>query len=254
MMHEIGSASECVDARGEVIGRWNCRGKEEDGDADEKNNPRNLHSSFHVPTSAGERLELIAITRSDTGEAITRQGYRAGAGELKIEGRNQLAVSSGGNEEEALRKLDLKVREIMRPNPLTISPDATVMQAAKMMEKHDSSCVFVKSKGKIVGIVTERDITRRVVGKGASLKKTKAKSVMTSRIVVTSPVASIEEALKVMTTNKVRRLPVVDEKGDMVGLVGTADVAKALAEKAGYSTSLITAMTKETLPPSGVYG
>jgi CBS domain-containing protein len=163
-------------------------------------------------------------------------------------------MSSGGNEAEALKKLDLKVREIMSPNPLTISADATVMQAAKAMEKHDSSCVFVKSKGKIVGIITERDITRRVVGKGATPKKTKVKSVMTSRIVVTPPDASIEEALKVMTTNKVRRLPVVDEKGDMVGLVGAADVAKALAEKAGYTTSLITAMTKETPPPSGVYG
>ena len=165
-----------------------------------------------------------------------------------------MVMSSGDNEEEALRKLDLKVREIMSPNPLTIPADATVVQAAKAMEKHDSSCVFVKSKGKIVGIITERDITRRVVGKGASPKTTKVKSVMTSRIVVTPPEASIEEALKVMTANKVRRLPVVDEKGDMVGLVGAADVAKALAEKAGYTTSLISAMTKETPPPSGVYG
>lgn len=163
-------------------------------------------------------------------------------------------VSSGGNEEETLKKLDLKVKEIMSPNPLTIQADATVMQAARAMEKHDSSCVFVKSKGKIVGVITERDITRRVVGKGAPPKTTKVKSVMTSRIVVTPPDTSIEEALKVMTTNKLRRLPVVDKKGDMVGLVSTADVAKALAEKAGYSTSLITAMTKETPPPSGVYG
>ena len=163
-------------------------------------------------------------------------------------------MSSGDTEEETLRKMDLKVREIMSPNPLTIPADATVMKAAKAMEKHDSSCVFAKSKGKIVGIITERDITWRVVGKGASPKTTKVKSVMTSRIVVTSPDASIEEALKVMTTNKVRRLPVVDEKGDLVGLVGTADVAKALAEKAGYSTSLISGMTKETPPPSGVYG
>jgi CBS domain-containing protein len=163
-------------------------------------------------------------------------------------------MASGVNEGETLRKLDLKVREIMSPNPLTISADATVMQAAKAMEKRDSSCVFVKSKGKIVGIITERDIARRVVGKGASSKKTKVKSVMTSQIVVTPPDTSIEDALKLMTTNKVRRLPVVDEKGDMVGLVGTADVAKALAEKAGYTTSLITAMTKETPPRSGVYG
>ena len=88
-------------------------------------------------------------------------------------------MSSGDTEEETLKKLDLKVREIMHANPLTIPADATVMQAAKAMEKHDSSCVFVKSKGKIVGIVTERDITRRVVGKGASAKRTKVKSVMT---------------------------------------------------------------------------
>ncbi len=163
-------------------------------------------------------------------------------------------ASSGGSEEEALKKLDLKVKEIMSPNPLTIPADATVMQAAKAMEKNDSSCVFVKSKGKIVGIITERDITRRVVGKGVSPNTTKVEAVMTSRIVVTPRDTSIEEALKAMTTNKVRRLPVVDEKGNMVGLVGTAEIAKALAEKAGYSTSLITAMTKETLPPSGVYG
>ena len=72
------------------------------------------------------------------------------------------------------------------------------------------------------------------MGKGVSPQTTKVESVMTSRIVVAPPEASIEEALKVMTTNKVRRLPVVNEKGDLVGLVGAADVARALAEKAGY--------------------
>jgi len=162
--------------------------------------------------------------------------------------------SDDDDEKDALKKLDLKVKEIMSPNPLTIPVDATVMQAAKAMEKRDSSCVFVKSKGKIVGIITERDITWRVVGKGESPKTTKVKSVMTPRIVVAPPDTSIEDALKLMTTNKLRRLPVVDEKGEMVGLVGTVDIARALAEKAGYSTSLIAAMTKETPPPSGVYG
>ncbi len=142
----------------------------------------------------------------------------------------------------------------MLPNPLTIPADATVVRAAKLMEKQDSSCVFVESKGKILGIITERDITRRVVGKGASPEKTKVKSVMTSPIIATPPDTSIEDALKAMTANKVRRLPVVDEKAGLVGLVRVADIAKALAEKAGYTTSLITAMTKETLPPSGVYG
>jgi CBS domain-containing protein len=161
-------------------------------------------------------------------------------------------VSFGDNEEEILRKLDLKVKEIMRPDPLTIPVDATVVQAAKAMEKQDSSCVFVESKGRIIGIITEQDLTRRVVGKGAT-RNTKAKSVMTSPIIVARPDASIEEALKVMITNKVRRLPVVDEKAGLVGLVRVGDIAKALAEKAGYTTALIAAMTKETKAPSGVY-
>ena len=160
---------------------------------------------------------------------------------------------SGDDEEEILRKLDLRVREIMRPTPLTIPADATAMQAAKAMEMQDSSCVFVESNGKIVGIVTERDFARRVVGNGALPRETRVESIMTSPMIVTAPDTSIEEALKVMITNRVRRLPVIDEKAGLVGLVGVAEIAKALAEKAGYTTSLIKAMAKETLVRGGVY-
>jgi CBS domain-containing protein len=162
-------------------------------------------------------------------------------------------MSLGSNEEEILRKLDLTVKEIMRASPLTVSADATVLQAAKAMEKQDASCIFVQSKGKIVGIVTEKDMARRVVAKGVSPAKTKVSAIMTSPIVVVPPDAKIEDALKVMTTNKVRRLPVVDEKAGLKGIVAVADIAKALAEKAGYTSSLISAMTKESVPPSGIY-
>jgi CBS domain-containing protein len=162
-------------------------------------------------------------------------------------------MSSGGSEEEILKKLDLQVKEIMRATPLTVSQDATVLDAAKAMEKNDSSCVFVESKGKIVGIVTERDIARRVVAKGASPSKTEVAGVMTSPIIAISPEAKIEEALDVMSKNRVRRLPVVDVKAGLTGIVAVADIARALAEKAGYTSSLITAMTKESVPPSGVY-
>ena len=141
----------------------------------------------------------------------------------------------------------------MHPGPLTIPADATVLRAAKEMEKKDSSCVFVKSKRGIVGIVTERDIARRVVGRGASPAETKVESVMTSPMKAISPDAKIEDALKMMSENKVRRLPVMDEKERLVGLVSVSDVAKALAEKAGYTTSLIKAMTKENEPRSGIY-
>jgi CBS domain-containing protein len=160
----------------------------------------------------------------------------------------------GSSEEEILRKLDLRVKEIMRASPLTVPADATVLQAAKAMEKQDTSCIFAQSKGKIVGIITERDIARRVVAKGAAPAKTRVSAIMTSPIIAVSPDAKIEEALSVMSKNKVRRLPVVDEKTGMTGIVAVADIARALAEKAGYTSSLITAMTKENIPPSGVYG
>lgn len=165
-----------------------------------------------------------------------------------------LAVLPSSDEEEVLKKLDLTVKEIMRPSPLTVPAGATVMQVANTMEKQDSSCAFIESKGKIIGIVTERDLARRVVGRGASPSKVKVESVMTSPMVATSPDAKIEDALKMMLTNKVRRLPVVDEKTGLADLVSVADIAKALAERAGYTSLLITAMTKESVPPSGVYG
>ena len=163
-------------------------------------------------------------------------------------------MSLGGDEQEILRKLDLRVKEVMRASPLTVPAGATVQQAAKAMEKQDSSCVFVRSKGEIVGIVTERDIARRVVAKGASPAKTKVRGIMTAPIIVVSSDVKIEEALNIMAKNKIRRLPVVDTGQGLTGMVGVADIAKALAEKAGYTSSLITTMTKESTPPSGVYG
>jgi CBS domain-containing protein len=162
-------------------------------------------------------------------------------------------MSQGSSEEEIMKQLDLRVKDVMQASPLTVPDDGTVLQAAKAMEEQDSSVAFVQSQGKVVGIVTERDIARRVVANGAAPDKTMVKAIMTSPIIVVSPDAKIEEALRVMTANKVRRLPVVDEKAGLTGMVAVADIARALAEKAGYTSSLITAMTKESTPPSGVY-
>ena len=153
-----------------------------------------------------------------------------------------------------MKQLDLRVKDVMQATPLTVPADATVLQAAKVMEEQDSSVVFAQSKGEVVGIVTERDITRRAVARGSEPKKTLVSAIMTSPIIVISPDAKIEEALRVMTGKKVRRLPVMDEKAGLTGMVSVADIARALAEKAGYTSSLITAMTKESVPPSGVYG
>lgn len=151
-----------------------------------------------------------------------------------------------------LPQLDLKVREAMRPSPLTIPAEATIDAAARVMDRRERSCLLVKSKSKIVGIVTERDIVRRVAAKRAPLRRTKVSSIMTSPIIAITSSATLEEALRVMAANKVRRLPVVD-KAKLVGLVTVGDIARALAEKTGYTNELIAALTRGSKPLKGIY-
>ena len=156
------------------------------------------------------------------------------------------------NETQTLEKLDLRVGQIMTPNPLTIDLNSDVEKAARGMEKCDCGCCLVESRGKIVGIITERDIVRRVAAKGSSLRKTKVKSMMSTPIVVVAPDATIEEALKAMADNKIKRLAVVDDKG-LRGIISITDIAKALAEKTGYTSSLLNALARESRPPEGLY-
>ena len=156
------------------------------------------------------------------------------------------------NEIEALEKLDLRVKQVMTQNPLTVDVESTVDAAANGMEKCGCGCCLVESRGKIVGIITERDIVRRVSATASSLKRVKVKSIMTSKLIVIHPNATVEQALQTMAENKIRRLPVVDRKG-LVGVVSIVDIAKALAEKSGYTSSLINAIARQSQPPEGLY-
>ncbi|MBI3023702.1 MAG: CBS domain-containing protein [Thaumarchaeota archaeon] len=140
----------------------------------------------------------------------------------------------------------------MQPNPVTIPADATVEDAAKVMDRQSCSCLLVEDRGKVVGIVTERDIVRRVAAKGRPLRSARVESIMTAPIIVVTPEVTVEDALSTMATNKIRRLPVVDQKG-LNGLVTLNEIARALAEKLGYENSLLNAMVREPRPPEGVY-
>jgi len=154
--------------------------------------------------------------------------------------------------EEALGKLDVKVKDIMTKSPLTVDAKSTIDVAARGMENCGCGCCLVESKGKIVGIITERDIVRRLAARGSQIKKTTVRSVMTSPIVVIDPESTVEQALRIMAENKIRRLPVVSDEG-LVGIVTIADIAKALAEKSGYTDSLLNALARQSPAPKGVY-
>jgi CBS domain-containing protein len=156
------------------------------------------------------------------------------------------------DEAQSLQVFDLRVKDVMTPGPLTLESSAKIEEAARGIEKCDCGCCLVESRGKVVGIVTERDIVRRVAAKGGSLKATSVRAIMSSPIIVVNPETTVEDALKTMAINKIKRLAVVDEKG-LVGIVSITDIANALAKKSGQTNLLIDPITRQSRTPEGVY-
>jgi CBS domain-containing protein len=142
-------------------------------------------------------------------------------------------------------KLNVRVKEIMTIDPIAVDVNATLEDAAKGMENSGCGCVLVERGEKIVGIITERDIVRRVAAKGLRLRTTRVRAVMSSPLIVIGPDATIEEALRLMASRHVRRLPVVGENG-LEGVVSLVDIASALADKAGFLSAFIQAFTRQS--------
>lgn len=126
-----------------------------------------------------------------------------------------------GNEGE----VTLKVEDVMVKEVITIDEDSTVKDAADVMNKFEIGCVIAVRKGKAMGILTERDLLKRVVAEGIDAAKTKVKDIMTSPLIVAEPNMDLSEAVKLMFKMKIKKLPVVDGKR-LVGLISLTDIAR----------------------------
>jgi len=126
------------------------------------------------------------------------------------------------------------VKEVMNRNVKTVRPEDTVKLAAQIMnENRLGALVVVSGSGEVVGILTERDILVNVVATGKSADNVSVKDVMTPNIITISPDKTLEEAANIMTENKIKKLPVV-ENGSLVGIVTATDLIayeKNLIEK-----------------------
>jgi CBS domain-containing protein len=107
---------------------------------------------------------------------------------------------------------------------LSIGPSATVFEAATLMNEHKTGSLLVIESGRILGIITERDILRRVVGQRRDPSQTPVTDVMTLEVVCCQPDTSIEEARGVMKNRRIRHLPVMDETGRLCGLISIGDL------------------------------
>src|SRR6516162_8787610 len=109
----------------------------------------------------------------------------------------------------------------------TIDPNATVIDAIRLMDEKNVGALPVVDNGKLVGIVSERDYTRKVILKGRSSKETPVKEIMTKQLVTVDPRDCVTECMRIMTEKRVRHLPVL-EGADLVGILSIGDVVNWL--------------------------
>jgi CBS domain-containing protein len=119
----------------------------------------------------------------------------------------------------------LKVEDVMIESVVTIDADSTVMKAVKIMNEHEIGCLVVTRRGRAVGIITERDLLKRVIGKSKSPVRTKVREIMTKPLIAGQPDMDLEDATKLMFSRKIKKLPVV-EHGRLLGLITLTDVAR----------------------------
>ena len=123
------------------------------------------------------------------------------------------------------------VRDVMTSKLCSIDTDKTVVYAAKMMRDEDVGIAPIVEGDRLVGVLTDRDIAVRVVAEGRDPEQVKVTEVASRDIVTLDPQQDLDEALRLMARHQVRRLPVVEEDGRLVGVVAQADVAQQAGEK-----------------------
>jgi len=125
----------------------------------------------------------------------------------------------------------MKVSDLMTSDPATVGPDDPVAKAATLMREEDCGAIPVVRGGKLVGIVTDRDIAIRAVAEGRDAKTLKVSEIMSADPITVSPDTDGDEASRVMAEHQVRRLPVVQD-GHLLGILVTAQLARRESSKA----------------------
>ena len=124
--------------------------------------------------------------------------------------------------------INVRVRAFMNTKPETLEVGSTVREAVKTMVEKEIGSVLIAKEGVPVGIITERDILRRLVYRGETLERS-VEELMTTPLITVGPLATLGEAAEIMVQRKIRRLPV--KEGDkIVGIITQRDLQRALME------------------------
>jgi CBS domain-containing protein len=135
-------------------------------------------------------------------------------------------------QEEELKGVDeMKVRDLMHKGVEIMPPDTPVTKLAKKMLEMDIGAIPVGSNDQIVGMVTDRDITVRGVANGKDISQLTAQDVMTKGVVCCHDTAKIRDVMHMMEAKQIRRVPVVDENSQLVGMISLGDISQVMPDK-----------------------
>jgi CBS domain-containing protein len=142
------------------------------------------------------------------------------------------------------REVHMRVQEVMTRDPSCVTSDTPAREAAQIMKNEDVGVVPVvdgDNTRRLVGVVTDRDIALRIVGEGRDGNTPVSEIMSGNRLATSTPDEDLDDVMDKMASEKVRRIPVVDERGSLVGIVSQADVARKAHDdsKAGRTVERI---------------
>lgn len=125
----------------------------------------------------------------------------------------------------------MKVKDIMHKGVEWVSPDTPVTAVAKKMQKHDVGAIPVGENDRLVGMITDRDITLRAVAEGKDISKLTARDVMSKSVIWCRDSENVGTAALTMESKQVRRMPVIDDNKRMVGMLSLGDLSQAASQR-----------------------
>ena len=131
----------------------------------------------------------------------------------------------------------MNIEALMTPNPACCTPETSVEDVARLMVQHDCGEIPVVEgggAGALVGVITDRDIVVRLIAEGRDVRQATVSACMSQPALSLRPDAQVSDAMEMMQAHQVRRLPIVDERGAVCGIVAQADLARwASSEQTG---------------------
>ncbi|HTR34229.1 MAG TPA: CBS domain-containing protein [Gaiellaceae bacterium] len=123
-----------------------------------------------------------------------------------------------------------RIRDLLTVLPRSVKPGDSVVDAAKLMKGEECGIAPVVDEGRLVGVITDRDIAVRVIAEGRDPGTTLVEEIASLDVVTVEPEQDLEEALRLMAVHRVRRLPVVSEDGQLIGIVAQSELLRRAEE------------------------